>query len=111
MKQTEKFDEAIKRLSADEYAITQECGTEPPFKNKYWDNHEPGIYVDIVSGELLFSSEDKFDSGTGWPSFTKPAMHGSVVEKTDSAHGMTRTEVRSKEGNSHYKTKKQTHQN
>jgi len=101
MKDTAKFNDALKRLSADEYDITQNCGTEPPFKNKYWDNHEPGIYVDIVSGELLFSSDDKFDSGTGWPSFTRPAVKESIVEKIDGAHAMVRTEVRSRTGNSH----------
>jgi len=101
MKETTKFDDAIKLLSEDEYDVTQNCGTEPPFKNKYWDNHEPGIYVDIVSGELLFTSDDKFDSGTGWPSFTKPAVSDAVMEKTDSAYGMVRTEVRSREGDSH----------
>jgi len=101
MKDTIKFSDAIKRLTAAEYDITQNCGTEPPFKNKYWDNHEPGIYVDIVSGELLFASDDKFDSGTGWPSFTRPAVSEAIVENTDSAHGMVRTEVRSRESNSH----------
>jgi len=101
MKETTKFDDAIKLLSEDEYDVTQNCGTEPPFKNKYWDNHEPGIYVDIVSGELLFTSDDKFDSGTGWPSFARPAVREAIVEKTDNAHGMVRTEVRSRTGNSH----------
>ncbi|MEJ2655986.1 MAG: peptide-methionine (R)-S-oxide reductase MsrB [Desulfobacterales bacterium] len=82
-------------------AATNEDGTEPPFNNKYWDNHEAGIYVDIVSGEPLFSSLDKFDSGTGWPSFTKPLVPGNIVEKKDRTLWMIRTEVRSRHGNSH----------
>ena len=94
-------DELKKNLSPEAYAVTQQCGTEPPFENAYWNNHAPGIYVDIVSGEPLFSSLDKFDSGTGWPSFTKPIDKGDVTEKTDTSHGMTRTEVRSKEADSH----------
>lgn len=81
--------------------VTQQCGTEPPFRNEYWNNKAEGIYVDVVSGEPLFSSTDKFDSGTGWPSFTKPLEDKAVVEKKDSSHGMTRTEVRSKAGDSH----------
>jgi peptide methionine sulfoxide reductase msrA/msrB len=90
-----------KKLSPEQYAITQQCGTEPPFNNAYWDNHKPGIYVDVVSGEPLFSSLDKFDSGTGWPSFTQPVKGTKVVEKEDSALGMKRTEVRSKLADSH----------
>jgi peptide methionine sulfoxide reductase msrA/msrB len=78
-----------------QYHVTQECGTEPPFSNAYWDNKRPGIYVDIVSGVPLFSSLDKFDSGTGWPSFTKPLDEGNLVFKTDHSHFMTRIEVRS----------------
>lgn len=74
--------------------VTMECGTEPAFHNAYWDNHEPGIYVDILTGEALFSSQDKFDSGTGWPSFTQPIDKTKIVEKKDSSHGMVRTEVR-----------------
>jgi peptide methionine sulfoxide reductase msrA/msrB len=89
-----------KTLSAQQFEVTQQCGTEPPFRNAYWDNHEAGIYVDVVSGEPLFSSVDKFDSGTGWPSFTRP-LEPNVVEKTDREYGMTRTEVRSKHGDSH----------
>ena len=81
--------------------VTQNCGTEPPFRNAFWDNKREGIYVDIVSGEPLFSSIHKFDSGTGWPSFTKPLVAEHVVEETDSSHGMTRTEVRSRHGDSH----------
>lgn len=84
-----------------QYKVTQENGTEPPFQNEYWDNKKEGIYVDIVSGEPLFSSKDKFDSGTGWPSFTKPLHMENIVEKTDKQLFMIRTEVRSKNGNSH----------
>jgi peptide methionine sulfoxide reductase msrA/msrB len=84
-----------------QYEVTQECGTEPPFNNAYWDNHREGIYVDAVSGEPLFSSIDKFDSGTGWPSFTKPLEEGNVVEKADRSLFMTRTEVRSLKADSH----------
>jgi methionine-R-sulfoxide reductase len=93
--------EIRERLSPLEYQVTQQCGTEPPFKNAYWDNHEPGIYVDAVSGEPLFTSLDKFDSGTGWPSFTRPVEDANVVSKTDRTHGMARTEVRSRSGDSH----------
>ena len=88
-------------LSQEAYEVTQMCGTEPPFHNAYWNNHRAGIYVDIVSGKPLFSSIDKFDSGTGWPSFTKPIDKAEVIEKTDESHGMARTEVRSKEADSH----------
>jgi peptide methionine sulfoxide reductase msrA/msrB len=88
-------------LSPLQYHVTQECGTEPPFKNEYWNNHKPGIYVDIVTGEPLFSSIDKFESGTGWPSFLKPIENDLVVQKTDTSHGMERIEVRSKKGDSH----------
>lgn len=90
-----------KRLNPVQYRVTQQGGTEPPFDNEYWDNKEEGIYVDVVTGEPLFSSKEKFDSGTGWPSFTKPLDKKSITEKIDSSHGMTRTEVRSKNGNSH----------
>jgi peptide methionine sulfoxide reductase msrA/msrB len=90
-----------KRLSPTQYNVTQQCGTEPPFANPYWDNHREGIYVDVVSGEPLFSSFDKFDSGTGWPSFTKPLDPGALVEKVDRSLLSTRTEVRSKRGDSH----------
>src|SRR5262245_60220990 len=93
--------EMKKKLSAEQFAVTQQCGTEPPFRNAYWDNHKPGIYVDVVSGEPLFSSLDKFDSGTGWPSFTRPEKGTEIVEKKDTAHGMVRTEVRSKVADSH----------
>lgn len=81
--------------------VTQHDGTEPPFQNEYWDNHEPGIYVDIVSGEPLFSSTDKFDSGTGWPSFTRPIQKGALETKTDKKLLLPRTEVRSSESDSH----------
>ncbi len=84
-----------------QYNVTQESGTEPPFENEYWDNKKEGIYVDIVSGEPLFSSKDKFDSGTGWPSFTKPLEPDHVVEKKDKRFFMVRTEVRSRTGDSH----------
>jgi peptide methionine sulfoxide reductase msrA/msrB len=93
-------EELKKKLTPEQYRVTQECGTEPPFRNAYWDNHEAGIYVDVVTGEPLFSSLDKFDSGSGWPSFTRP-LEPNVVEKLDVSHGMVRTEVRSKHGDSH----------
>ena len=89
------------QLSEQQYHVTQEDGTERPFNNEYWDNKAAGIYVDVVSGEPLFSSTDKFKSGTGWPSFTKPLVGQNVVEKTDSKFGMTRTEVRSMHADSH----------
>jgi peptide methionine sulfoxide reductase msrA/msrB len=90
-----------KRLTSLQYEVTQKNGTERPFQNEYWDNHKEGIYVDIVSGEPLFSSLDKFESGTGWPSFTKPLEPGNIAEKQDRSFFMTRTEVRSKHGDSH----------
>jgi peptide methionine sulfoxide reductase msrA/msrB len=90
-----------KRLTSLQYEVTQRNGTETPFQNEYWDNHKEGIYVDIVSGEPLFSSLDKFDSGTGWPSFTKPLEPNNIVEKEDRSFFMKRTEVRSKHGDSH----------
>lgn len=93
--------ELRKKLTALQFAVTQDCGTEPPFNNEYWDNKEEGIYVDIVSGEPLFSSADKFDSGTGWPSFTAPIDENSIVQKIDKTCGMTRVEVRSKKTDSH----------
>jgi methionine-R-sulfoxide reductase len=89
------------KLSKQQYYVTQQCGTEPAFHNEYWDNHKPGIYVDIVTGEPLFTSLDKFDSGTGWPSFTKPIAKDHVAEKRDRAFGMERVEVRSAKGGSH----------
>jgi methionine-R-sulfoxide reductase len=93
--------ELRKQLTKDQYNVTRECGTETPFHNAYWDNHRPGIYVDLITGEPLFSSLDKFDSGTGWPSFTKPISADKVTEKKDSSYGMERTEVRSKTSESH----------
>jgi peptide-methionine (R)-S-oxide reductase len=92
---------AVGALRPEQYYITQESGTERPFTGEYLHNHEPGIYVDVVSGEPLFASVDKFDSGTGWPSFTRPLEAANVVEIVDSSHGMARTEVRSKHGDSH----------
>lgn len=90
-----------KQLTPIQYKVTQEDGTEPPFENAYWDNKEEGIYVDIVSGEPLFSSNDKYDSGTGWPSFSKPIEKDNLTEHVDRSLFSTRTEVRSKQGNSH----------
>jgi methionine-R-sulfoxide reductase len=89
------------RLSPLEYDVTQNEGTEPPFQNTFWNNHEPGLYVDVVTGEPLFSSLDKYESGTGWPSFTKPVEPARVVTHEDVTLGMSRTEVRSKAGDSH----------
>jgi methionine-R-sulfoxide reductase len=89
------------RLSPLQYQVTQCSATEPPFRNEFWDHHEPGLYVDIVSGEPLFASVHKFDSGTGWPSFTQPVAPANVTEHTDRSHGMTRVEVRSAQGDSH----------
>lgn len=89
------------KLSPLQHKVTKEDGTEPPFRNEYWDNKRPGIYVCIISGRPLFSSRDKFDSGTGWPSFTKPLDPAAVEEKSDQTHGMNRIEVRSVDGNSH----------
>ena len=88
-------------LTSEQYQVTQHEATEAPFHNAFWDNHRPGIYVDVVSGEPLFSSLDKFDSGTGWPSFTKPLDSGNVQEKSDHSFFMTRTEVRSAHADSH----------
>jgi peptide-methionine (R)-S-oxide reductase len=94
-------EELKKNLTRLQYEVTQHEATETPFRNTYWDNHEPGIYVDVVSGEPLFASVNKFDSGTGWPSFTKPIAATNVVEKRDFSHLMIRTEVRSASGDSH----------
>lgn len=93
--------ELKKKLTPLQCAITQENGTEPPFQNEYWNNHKEGIYVDIVSGEPLFSSTDKFDSGTGWPSFTQPLDRKQVIEKIDKSHSMERVEIRSAKADSH----------
>ncbi|MEA3188505.1 MAG: peptide-methionine (R)-S-oxide reductase [Chthoniobacter sp.] len=94
-------DELKSRLSAIQYQVTKENGTEPPFHNEYWDNHKPGIYVSIVSGEPLFSSKDKFESGTGWPSFTQPIKPEAVKVGTDHTAGMVRDEVRSVKADTH----------
>src|SRR6058998_3754775 len=90
-----------KKLSSEQFAVTQQCGTEPAFRNAYWDNHKPGIYVDVVSAEPLFSSLDKFDSGTGWPSFAQPLEAPNVATREDRTLWMRRTEVRSKHAGSH----------
>src|SRR5215471_10612780 len=89
------------KLSPAQYDVTQKEGTEPPFHNEFWDNHREGIYVDVVSGEPLFSSKDKFDSGTGWPSFTRPLDASNITEHSDQKLFMTRIEVRSKHADSH----------
>jgi peptide-methionine (R)-S-oxide reductase len=96
-----KDPEAVAQLTPEQYQVTQQCGTEPAFRNEFWNNHEPGIYVDVVSGEPLFASVNKFDSGTGWPSFTVPIEPGNVAEHSDRSYGMVRTEVRSAHGDSH----------
>src|SRR6478672_519074 len=94
-------EELKKKLTPQQYHVTQECGTEPPFNNAYWNNHAAGIYVDVVTGEPLFTSLDKFDSGSGWPSFTKPIEKEKVVEKSDRTLGMDRTEVRGAKSDAH----------
>ena len=94
-------EELRKKLTPEQYRVTKQDGTERAFQNEYWDNKRPGIYVDVISGEVLFSSLDKFDSGTGWPSFTKPLSKENVVEKSDRSMGMTRTEVRSRTSDAH----------
>ena len=96
-----KTPEAVASLTREQFQVTQKSGTERPFTGEYNDNKEPGIYVDIVSGEPLFASADKFNSGTGWPSFTKPIVPANVNELRDTEHGMVRTEVRSTHGDSH----------
>src|SRR5215831_1741803 len=93
--------ELREKLTKDQYKVTRECATETAFHNAYWDNHKPGIYVDIITGEPLFSSLDKFDSGTGWPCFTKPIKSENVTEKRDTSYGMEPTEVRGKSSDSH----------
>jgi len=95
------WENKLKQLSPIQYRVTRQNGTEPPFYNEYWDNRREGIYVDILSGEPLFSSREKFDSGCGWPSFTKPIEPGEIVEKADHSHGMIRTEVRARNTDSH----------
>lgn len=103
MQDYKKPDEAQlkKELTPEQFAVTQKAATEPAFHNQYWDNHQPGIYVDVVSGQPLFSSLDKFDSGCGWPSFTKPLSSQDVTEHSDHTYGMVRTEVRSRAADSH----------
>lgn len=101
MKTYQKDQAALAKLDDVQRHVTQACGTEPPFRNAFWNEKREGIYVDIVSGEPLFSSTDKFDSGTGWPSFTRPIHDHHVIEKHDSSHGMVRVEVRSKHADSH----------
>jgi methionine-R-sulfoxide reductase len=101
MKQKPENPEIAAKLTPLQYEVTQCSATEPPFRNEFWDHHEPGIYVDVVSGEPLFSSTDKFDSGTGWPSFTKPLLREQVTEHEDRSYGMRRVEVRSTDADSH----------
>src|SRR5579871_40634 len=101
MPQYSKTPEAVAALSGEQFRVTQQNGTERAFENVFWDNHEPGLYVDVVSGEPLFTSADKFDSGCGWPSFTRPVESANVIEKRDTTYGMVRTEVRSSHGDSH----------
>jgi peptide-methionine (R)-S-oxide reductase len=96
-----KAPEAISRLTREQYQVTQQNGTEPAFRNEYWENKEPGLYVDVVSGEPLFASVSKYDSHSGWPSFTVPVEPGNVVELQDTSYGTIRTEVRSAHGDSH----------
>jgi methionine-R-sulfoxide reductase len=93
--------ELRKNLTALQYEVTQKSGTERAFSGEYWDNHKEGLYVDVTTGEPLFSSKDKFNSGTGWPSFTRPVDPNSLRKETDASHGMQRDEVRSKVGDSH----------
>ena len=97
----EKTQEALQRLNPEQFRVTQENGTERPYTGEYYKNKQAGIYVDIVSGEPLFTSSAKYDSHCGWPSFTKPIVSANVVEQRDASHGMVRTEVRSKHGDSH----------
>lgn len=101
MKNAGNYDAEIRNLTPEQYRVTQENGTERPGSGEYLDNHEPGIYVDVVSGEPLFASSDKYDSHCGWPSFTKPIEPANINELRDSTYGMTRTEVRSAKGDSH----------
>jgi peptide-methionine (R)-S-oxide reductase len=96
-----KSPQAVASLTPEQYAVTQKAATEPAFANEYWNNHTPGIYVDIVSGEPLFASTDKYDSGCGWPSFTAPLDPDNVIRRDDNSYGMRRTEVRSTNGDSH----------
>ncbi|MCZ4272358.1 peptide-methionine (R)-S-oxide reductase MsrB [Maritalea porphyrae] len=100
-KRYEKSDAAIQSLTPEQFRVTQQNGTERPFQNEFWNRDDIGIYVDIVSGEPLFASSDKYDAGCGWPSFTRPIVQEQVTELTDETLGMVRTEVRSKDGDSH----------
>jgi len=95
------MDKKLKKLTPLQLEVTKNCGTEPPFKNEYWNEHRPGIYVDVIDGEPLFVSADKFDSGSGWPSFTRPIKEAKLEEKKDSSLGIERVEVRSKSSDSH----------
>ena len=101
IKQKPSDTELKQTLTPAQYQVTQCSATEPPFRNEFWNHHEPGIYVDVVTGEPLFSSTDKFDSGTGWPSFVQPIEPANVTEHADNSHGMRRVEVRSAQGDSH----------
>ncbi len=101
MKAYHKTPEALSCLTPEQYRVTQQDETERPFANAYWDNKEPGLYVDVVSGEPLFASFDKYDSGSGWPSFVKPIDAGNIIGNRDTSYGMVRTEVRSAYGDSH----------
>jgi len=101
MKTYQKNPDALSRLSPEQYRVTQKDGTERPFESAHWDNDEPGLYVDIVSGEPLFASFDKYDSGSGWPNFVKPIDPDNIIDNRDTSHGMVRTEVRSTHGDSH----------
>ena len=101
MQKSRNYDAAIRSLTPEQHRVTQENGTEMPGSGEYLDNHEPGIYVDVVSGEPLFASSDKYESGCGWPSFTKPIEPANINELHDTTHGMIRTEVRSVNGDSH----------
>ncbi len=96
-----KNQDAIDQLTPEQYEVTQNDGTEPAFRNEFWDNKAPGLYVDVVSGEPLFASTDKYDSHSGWPSFVRPLEPDHVIEREDTSHGMRRVEVRSKHGDSH----------
>ena len=101
MKREDSLDDSKKKLTPLQFHVTQQCGTEAPFENEFWNNKRPGIYVDVVSGDPLFSSKDKFDSGTGWPSFTKPLKEDDIIENIDTSYNMKRVEARSKIANSH----------
>lgn len=97
----DKTDEAVRKLTPMQYAVTQQDHTEPPFRNEFWNHNEPGIYVDVVTGEPLFASSQKFDSACGWPSYFEPLEPANIIERRDTSHGMIRIEVRSRHGDSH----------